>query len=164
MQAGCAQGQALTVVSLDASAAYDGTSRQTILHELRHLPEAAALLPFARLWLGRPSSFVWQQGPVSQSISQAEGGMRLASPLTACKVCSLTVACGSVTRRLYPHPAAWCCSVLPSVRCNSSQITSSLWVPDTGNSCTCCRALVTRRSPGCCCYTPRPREPSLQAI
>ena len=53
--------ETLAVVSLDASAAYDGISRQTILHELRHLPEAAALLPFARLWLGRPSSFVWHQ-------------------------------------------------------------------------------------------------------
>ena len=49
------------MVSLDASAAYDGISRQAILHELRQLPEAAALLPFARLWLG-----LWQQGPVSR--------------------------------------------------------------------------------------------------
>ena len=32
------------------------------------------------------------------------------------------------------------------------------------NSCTCRRALVTRRSPGCCCYTPRPREPSLRCV
>ena len=47
--------------------------RQAILHELRHWPEAAALLPFARLWLGRPSSFVWQQGPTSRRISQADG-------------------------------------------------------------------------------------------
>ena len=48
-------------------------SIQACTDELRHLPEAAALLPFARLWLGRLSSFVCQQGPVSRSISQAEG-------------------------------------------------------------------------------------------
>ena len=86
VQARCAQDQALTVVSLDASAAYDGISRQTILHELRHLPEAAALLPFARLWLGRPSSFVWQQGPVSRSISQAEG-VEQGDPLSPALFC-----------------------------------------------------------------------------
>ena len=66
VQARCARDPAL-------SAAYDGISRQAILHELRQVPKAAALLPFARLWLGRPSSFVWQQGPASRSISQAEG-------------------------------------------------------------------------------------------
>ena len=37
-------------------------------------------------------------------------------------------------------------------------------MPDTGNCCTCCRALVTRRSRGCCCYTPLPREPSLRCV
>ena len=203
VQARCARDPALTVVSLDAFAAYDGISRQAILRELRQVPEAAALLPFARLWLGRPSSFVWQQGPVSRSISQAEDveqgdpsapalfclglrpalralqqeiredlgerilaytstssslrrlserctlfgasshtlhathgcvsmspkrpfGMRLVSPLTACKISSLTVACGSVTRRLNPQPAAWCCLALLSVLRNLSPVTSSL--------------------------------------
>ena len=86
MQARCAQDQALTVVSLDASAAYDSTSRQTILQELRHLPEAAVLLPFARLWLGRPSSFVWQQGPVSRSICQAES-VEQGDPLSPALFC-----------------------------------------------------------------------------
>ena len=62
-QARCAHDPNLTVVSLDASAAYDGISRQSILQELRSLPAAAAFLRFARLWLGRPSSFVWQQAP-----------------------------------------------------------------------------------------------------
>ena len=62
-QAGCAHDPNLTVVSLDASAAYDGISRQSILQELRSLPAAAtaALFPFARLWFGRPLSFVWHQ-------------------------------------------------------------------------------------------------------
>ena len=51
MQARCARDPTLIVVSLDASAASDSISRQA-------MPEAAALLPFARLWLHRPSSFV----------------------------------------------------------------------------------------------------------
>ena len=58
MQARCARDPTLTVVSLDASAASDSISRQAILHKLRRLPEAAALLPFAKIWLHRPSSFV----------------------------------------------------------------------------------------------------------
>ncbi|CAE7295982.1 pol [Symbiodinium natans] len=86
VQARCALDPTLTVVSLDASAAFDGISRQAILHELRHLPEAAALLPFARLWLGRPSSFVWQQGSTTRRITQAEG-VEQGDPLSTALFC-----------------------------------------------------------------------------
>ena len=68
VQARCAHDPNFTVVSLDASAAYDGISRQSILQELRSLPAAVALLPFARLWLGRPSSFVWHQGATTRHL------------------------------------------------------------------------------------------------
>ena len=43
-------------------------------------------MPFARLWLGRPSSFVWQQGPLSRSISQAEG-VEQGDPLSPALFC-----------------------------------------------------------------------------
>ena len=69
VQARCAHDPNLTVVSLDASAAYDGISRQSILQELRSLlAAAAALLAFAGLWLGRPSSFVWHQGATTRHL------------------------------------------------------------------------------------------------
>ena len=86
MQARCAHDPNLTVVSLDASAAYDGISRQSILQELRSLPAAAALLPFARLWLGRPSSFVWQQGATTRHLRQAEG-VEQGDPLSPALFC-----------------------------------------------------------------------------
>ena len=56
VQARCAADPQLTVVSLDAAAAYDGMSRHTVLRELTNLPEASALLPFVCLWLGRTST------------------------------------------------------------------------------------------------------------
>ena len=86
VQARCAHDPNLTVVSLDASAAYDGISRQSILQELRSLPAAAALLPFARLWLGRPSSFVWQQGATTRHLRQAEG-VEQGDPLSPALFC-----------------------------------------------------------------------------
>ena len=86
VQARCAHDPNLTVVSLDASAAYDGISRQSILQELRSLPAAAALLPFARLWLGRPSSFVWQQGTTTRQLRQAEG-VEQGDPLSPALFC-----------------------------------------------------------------------------
>ena len=59
VQARCAADPRLTVVSLDAAAAHDGMSRQTVLRELKEVPEASALLPFVRLWLGRTSTYFW---------------------------------------------------------------------------------------------------------
>ena len=77
----------LTVVSLDASAAYDGISRQSILQELRSLlAAAAALLAFAGLWLGRPSSFVWHQGATTRHLRQAEG-VEQGDPLSPALFC-----------------------------------------------------------------------------
>ena len=73
VQARCAADPRLTVVSLDAAAAYDGMSRQTVLRELKEVPEASALLPFVRLWLGRTSTYCWQQGARTRHLQQGEG-------------------------------------------------------------------------------------------
>ena len=73
VQARCALNPQLTVVSLDASAAYDGISRASVLRELRDVPEASLLLPFACLWLGRTWTYVWQQGDRTRRLYQGEG-------------------------------------------------------------------------------------------
>ncbi|CAE7505107.1 unnamed protein product [Symbiodinium natans] len=73
VQARCATDPHLTVVSIDASAAHDGISREAVLRELRDVPKAAALLPFVRRWLDRTSTYVWQQGARTRHLRQAEG-------------------------------------------------------------------------------------------
>ena len=98
VQARCAADPRLTVVSLDAAAAYDGMSRQTVLRELKEVPEASALLPFVRLWLGRTSTYCWQQGARTRHLQQGEG-VEQGDPLSPalfslglvqlCGICSL---------------------------------------------------------------------------
>jgi len=64
-----------TVLSVDGIGAFDFVSRQSMLTELRNTPGAAAMLPFARLFYGRPSSFVWSDDDgATHLVSQAEGG------------------------------------------------------------------------------------------
>ncbi|CAE7358847.1 unnamed protein product, partial [Symbiodinium sp. CCMP2456] len=64
-----------TVLSVDGIGAFDCVSRQSMLTELRNTPGAAAMLPFVRLFYGRPSSFVWSDDDgATHRVSQAEGG------------------------------------------------------------------------------------------
>ena len=44
-----------------------------MLRELKEVPEASALLPFVRLWLGRTSTYCWQQGARTRHLQQGEG-------------------------------------------------------------------------------------------
>ena len=70
--------------SLSFPCACDGISRQSILQELR--PSAPVLLSFVRLWLGRPSFFVWHQGTTTRHLSQAEG-VEQGDPLSPALFC-----------------------------------------------------------------------------
>ena len=64
----------LTVLSVDAAAAYDVVSREAMLAALRDEPSVQAVLPFARMWYARESRYVWAAGDRSHCILQAEGG------------------------------------------------------------------------------------------
>ena len=44
-----------------------------MLRELTDLPGALALPPFVRFWLGRASTYCWQQGPRTRHVQQGEG-------------------------------------------------------------------------------------------
>eukprot|EP00439_Symbiodinium_sp_Y106_P009960 s16766_g1.t1 len=63
----------LTVVSVDATAAYDLVSREAMLTAVRDFPALSPLLPFARLWYARESVYLWCAGDQSHRITQSEG-------------------------------------------------------------------------------------------
>ena len=64
----------LTLLSVDAAAAYDLVSREAMLTSLRDTPSTLPVLPFARMWYARESCYVWAAGDRSHQIPQAEGG------------------------------------------------------------------------------------------
>ena len=64
----------LTLLSVDAAAAYDLVSREAMLTSLRDTPSTLSVLPFARMWYARESCYVWAAGDRSHRIPQAEGG------------------------------------------------------------------------------------------
>ena len=56
----------LTVVSVDATAAYDLVSREAMLTAVKESPALSPLLPFARLWYARKSVYLWSAGSASR--------------------------------------------------------------------------------------------------
>ena len=71
----CGLDPSLLVLSVDGVGAYDLISRGAMLQALRNTGDAAAVLPFVRLFYGQPSTFLWQDDAGSvHSIAQAEGG------------------------------------------------------------------------------------------
>jgi len=64
-----------TVLSVDGIGAFDFASRQAMLCEFQHTPEACAMLPFVRVFYGAPCTFVWTDDEgVTHLVCQAEGG------------------------------------------------------------------------------------------
>ena len=64
-----------TVTSIDGISAFDLISRGTMLEGLRQVRGRSAVVPFARLFYGRPSEYLWEDasGEVHK-IPQGEGG------------------------------------------------------------------------------------------
>ena len=64
-----------TVTSIDGVSAYDLISRESMLTGLRNVVGGNAVLPFVRLFYGRPSVYLWEDdlGTVHR-IPQGEGG------------------------------------------------------------------------------------------
>ena len=85
-QARCARDQALTVVSCRVPRGFCCLSYPTRAPPFARGSRPTALLPFARLWLGRPSPFAGQRGPVSRNISQTEG-VEQGEPLSPALFC-----------------------------------------------------------------------------
>ena len=92
-----------TVLSVDGIGAFDFVSRQAMLSELRHTPEASAMLPFVRLFYGAPSSFVWTDDEVvSHLVSQGEGGEQGDPLMPASFALALAPALRSFQEELHP--------------------------------------------------------------
>ncbi len=67
------------IISLDGRGAYDNAHRSAMLSKLRTLPQASAILPFCRLWYGRPSRYLFEvrlpDGSTEvRDVPQGEGG------------------------------------------------------------------------------------------
>eukprot|EP00439_Symbiodinium_sp_Y106_P065510 s1439_g10.t1 len=60
-----------TVLSVDGVGAYDHISRQSMLSALADRPELAGLIPFAALFYGTPSTYVWDWGPPFSNTARA---------------------------------------------------------------------------------------------
>ena len=88
----------LTVLSVDAAAAYDVVSREAMLAALRDAQSVQAVLPFARMWYARESRYVWAAGDRSHCILQAEGGEQ-GDPLMPAM---FSLACGPHCARSSP--------------------------------------------------------------
>ena len=74
-----------------------------MLSELRHTPEASAMLPFVRLFYGAPSSFVWTDDEgVSHLVSQGEGGEQGDPLMPALFALALAPALRSFQEELHP--------------------------------------------------------------
>jgi len=92
----------LTVVSVDATAAYDLVSREAMLTAVRDLPALSPLLPFARLWYARESVYLWCAGEHSHRISQSEGGEQGDPLMPALFSVALAPALHDLQRELRP--------------------------------------------------------------
>ena len=64
-----------TVLSIDGVGAYDSISRKAMLEALVRMPGGSQILPFVRLFYGRPSQYLWEDNEeVVHRIAQGEGG------------------------------------------------------------------------------------------
>ena len=64
-----------TVVSFDAANTFDLISRKATLNGLLHVDGGGAVLPFARLFYGRPSQYFWEDATgTTHIVRQGEGG------------------------------------------------------------------------------------------
>ena len=64
-----------TVLSVDGVGAYDHISRQSMLSALAERPELAGLTPFAALFYGTPSTYVfYDEEGRAHDVQQGEGG------------------------------------------------------------------------------------------
>jgi len=65
----------LVLLSLDGIGAFDHVRRDRMLDKLRQLPAASAMLPFVRLFYGRPSTYVWSDANGhTHDVRQGDGG------------------------------------------------------------------------------------------
>ena len=74
LQSRSAKDPQLTLVSLDAGAAYDVVSRSAMLVALRANLVASALLPLANLWYLDEFTYAWTAAGATHLVTQAEGG------------------------------------------------------------------------------------------
>ena len=66
---------ATTILSVDGIGAHDHMSRQSLLQALQRAPRARAALPFARLFYGRGSTYVWTDSRgCAHLVHQRDGG------------------------------------------------------------------------------------------
>ncbi|OLP83903.1 132 kDa protein [Symbiodinium microadriaticum] len=92
----------LTVVSVDATAAYDLVSREAMLTAVKESPALSPLLPFARLWYARKSVYLWCAGEHSHRICQSEGGEQGDPLMPALFSVALAPALHDLQRELRP--------------------------------------------------------------
>ena len=76
-----------TVLSVDGVGAFDHVGRQSMLGSLLRSRALRPLLPYARLFYGQDSTYLWWDSiGACHSVQQAEGGAR--RPTHACLVCA----------------------------------------------------------------------------
>ena len=64
-----------TIVSFDGVSAFDLISREAMINGLLHVDGGSAVLPFARLFYGRPSQYLWEDATgTTHIVQQGEGG------------------------------------------------------------------------------------------
>ena len=92
-----------TIVSIDGIGAYDHISRSRMFQELWNVPSLRSLIPYARLFLGQESQFVWRdEAGISHMIRQGEGGEQGAALMPALFCLALKPALAEIQAALQP--------------------------------------------------------------
>ena len=93
-----------TILSVDGVGAYDHISRQSMLSALASRPDLAGVLPFASMFYGSPSTYLfYDERGIAHEVRQGEGGEQ-GDPLMPC-LCALGQHEALQQARHHLHPS-----------------------------------------------------------